>query len=337
MLTHLSFVESKDTFPYRNMAIEEWLTENVGEDQAILYLWRNRKTVVIGKNQNCWKECNVNALEKDGGFLARRLSGGGAVYHDEGNLNFTFCVSKKNYNLDKQLEVILRAVNLLGIDGKKTGRNDLTVDGKKFSGNAFYNSGDKCYHHGTILLNVKTEDMGKYLNVDKSKLSSKGVESVKSRVAGLSEYSEKATVPAMIEALKKAFSDIYNLPVSEVSADEFPSEQIDTYENKFQSWQWKYGQNIPFDYQIVKRFPWGDINLQFHIEKGIVKQVNLFSDAMDQNLIENIGDCLAGTIYSADGLCKALSGVKRHKNFISDEEETKKIINDITNLIREGI
>ena len=156
MVTELAMIETKNTDPRHNLALERYLTMHTEEGECILYLWQNRKTVVIGRNQNAWKECRVDALTRDGGFLVRRLSGGGAVFHDLGNLNFTFCVRKADYDLPRQLEVILRAVRKLDIHAEKTGRNDITVDGRKFSGNAFFESGDFCYHHGTIMLSVDT-------------------------------------------------------------------------------------------------------------------------------------------------------------------------------------
>ena len=139
MITKASFLLTQETNPYKNLALEEFLLMNCQPGECILYLWQNRNTVVIGRNQNCWKECNVSQLEKDGGFLVRRLSGGGAVYHDMGNLNFTFLVRKEDYNVDRQMNVIIRAMQLLGIHAEKTGRNDITADGRKFSGNCHSN------------------------------------------------------------------------------------------------------------------------------------------------------------------------------------------------------
>ncbi|NTV79180.1 MAG: hypothetical protein HGA25_08620 [Clostridiales bacterium] len=130
---------------------------------CLLYLWRNGNTVVIGRNQTCWKEGRVKEIEAEGGFLARRLSGGGAVYHDEGNLNFTFVMKRRDYDLERQTEVILQGVSLLGIMAERTGRNDLTVGGRKFSGNAFYSTGKVHYHHGTILL---SSNMSKYSDME---------------------------------------------------------------------------------------------------------------------------------------------------------------------------
>ena len=171
--------------PFRNLAIEKNLTFLTQEGQCILYLWQNHKTVVIGRNQNAWKECNVDALLADGGTLARRMSGGGAVFHDLGNLNFSFCVRKEDYDVDRQLEVIRQALHREGIEAVKSGRNDLLADGRKFSGNAFYKSGEFCCHHGTIMIDVNRDLIGRYLHVPERKLLSKGIASVQSRVINL--------------------------------------------------------------------------------------------------------------------------------------------------------
>ena len=201
MIDKIKYVITTETNPYKNLALEEYLLKQVGETEVILYLWQNEKTIVIGKNQNPWKECKVAELEANGGRLVRRLSGGGAVFHDLGNLNFTFLATKENINVEKQLEVIVRAVNHLGISAEKSGRNDITVEGRKFSGNAFYSEGNQSYHHGTILVNVDMSMLSRYLNVSKDKLVSKGVESVRSRVTNLTEYNVDLDIQRMKEVL----------------------------------------------------------------------------------------------------------------------------------------
>lgn len=140
MLRHICFHAARGIDPYENLAVEAALLESVAPDACVLYLWQNRKTVVLGRNQNAWRECKVEALRRDGGCLARRLSGGGAVFQDLGNLNFTFLLPADAFDVAKQQEVILRAVACEGVRAARTGRNDIETGGRKFSGNAFYHA-----------------------------------------------------------------------------------------------------------------------------------------------------------------------------------------------------
>lgn len=205
MIEKITYIETANTYPYRNLAMEEYLLLHCDKEECILYLWQNRNTVVIGRNQNAWKECLVSKLEEEDGYPVRRLSGGGAVYHDLGNLNFTFLVRKDNYDVDRQLDVILNAVKKLGIHAEKSGRNDILIDGHKFSGNAFYEQGDCCYHHGTLMVNVNLGELSRYLTVSKDKLKSKGVDSVRARVANLTEYAPDLTVEELKEKASGSF------------------------------------------------------------------------------------------------------------------------------------
>ena len=219
MIQTLTTYESMTTDPYTNLAVEEYLTFHAEPGECILYLWQNAHTVVIGRNQNCWKECRVSELEADGGHLVRRLSGGGAVYHDLGNLNFTFCMRKEDADVDRQLQVIIEAVASFGLTAEKTGRNDVAINGQKFSGNAFFDSKGCYYHHGTLLLNVDTASMSRFLNPSKAKLQSKGVSSVRSRVVNLSSLCPHITVDTMKQAMFTAFSKVYGLPAVPLCAD----------------------------------------------------------------------------------------------------------------------
>lgn len=307
MINKLIWINTDNTYPYKNLAIEEYLTRNAGPGECILFLWQNRNTVVIGKNQNCWKECKVNCLEADGGYLVRRLSGGGAVFHDLGNLNFTFCVRHSDYDVDKQLNVILRAAQMLGIHAEKTGRNDITVDGRKFSGNAFLREGEQCYHHGTIMINVDPEDMSKYLNVDTKKLQSKGVDSVRSRVANLTEFRPDLTIDMMRNALIEAFAETYGSKPQELFEASLPQREIDELTKKFESWDWKYGRKIPFDYEIEARYNWGDVQIQLHVDEGVIKDANFYSDAMDQDVIDNFKAALIGRPYTEGAMISAIA------------------------------
>ena len=306
MINTLKFYYTKNTYPYRNLAVEEYLTTHVQDDEIILYLWQNSNTIVIGRNQNAWKECRVSELEKDGGHVVRRLSGGGAVYHDLGNLNFTFCVKKANYSVDKQLDVILEAVKDLGINAQKTGRNDITIDGKKFSGNAFYKTGDCCYHHGTLLLNVDTAMMTKYLNVDIAKLQAKGVDSVKSRVTNLNAYYPNISVDLMAEKLQNAFDKVYKGKSTIISQDNLDTAKIDVLEQKFADWNWIFGRKNPFTHKIQKRFSWGDIEIYLFVDSGKIEKVNIYSDMMEQDFILRLKEKLPHTLYKKDAIMEKI-------------------------------
>ncbi|SHJ84360.1 lipoate--protein ligase [Hespellia stercorisuis] len=297
MIERITYIESDQVDPYWNLAIEEQLLLNCREQECILYLWQNKQTVVIGRNQNAWKECLTHQLEADGGYLVRRLSGGGAVYHDLGNLNFTFLVRRENYNLEKQLQVILRAVQMLGICAEKSGRNDILVDGKKFSGNAFYETGDYCYHHGTLMVNVDVNELSKYLTVSKEKLKLKGVDSVRSRVVNLRELNPEITIESLKAALLKAFEEIYGMQAETRSVEDLDGIPLEKSVQKFVSWNWIYGRKMEFHQELSHQFPWGNFTMQLQIDKGRIKDVMVFSDSMKPDMIENIPKYLKNHTY----------------------------------------
>lgn len=302
MISSLKTFVSDSFDPYYNLATEEFLTFSVGANECILYLWQNRNTVVIGKNQNAYRECNVTKLEEDGGHLARRLSGGGAVYHDDGNLNFTFCVRKDNYDLKKQLSVIVEAVNSFGVKAMLTGRNDITVDEKKFSGNAYYESGEYAYHHGCIMINANKENLSSYLNVSEAKLKSKGVSSVKSRVMNLSEASSAITVQSLKNALMVAFTKVYGYDYDMITLSEGDKAKIDELRNKYASEEWRFGQKIPFTQTIENRFSFGEVQLHLDVNEGRINAVRVNTDAMDTSISEKTEEALTGAMYRKEEL-----------------------------------
>lgn len=302
MVNQILVISTDNTIPYQNLALEESLLHHVEQGQCILYLWQNRKTVVIGKNQNAWRECHIESLERDGGFLVRRISGGGAVFHDLGNLNFTFVTKKMDYNVEKQTQVILAAVKKLGIQAEKTGRNDITVEGRKFSGNAYYQAGENCFHHGTILLHVDKDQMSEYLNVSKEKLRSKSVESVRSRTGNLSEFLPGITVEAMKHSLIEAFGECYGLEPEWMEQKQIDWKEVEELEKRFSSWDWKYGRKILFDYSFGGHFSWGELQVQIEVNEGRVGQINLFTDSLDTELADRLAECLKGVPYRAESL-----------------------------------
>ena len=293
------------TDPYRNLAAERYLLEHTPAGSVTLYLWQNKNTVVIGRNQNPWAECNIALLRQDGGHLVRRLSGGGAVYHDSGNLNFTFLTDTATYDLDRQLAVIITALASLGIKAEKSGRNDILVDGRKVSGNAFYTSGNKKYHHGTLLIDVKTDVMAKYLTVSPLKLQAKGVSSVKSRVLNLKEACPTLTVAALSQALITAFGQIYNSVPQQLSADFFDEAELAKYEAEFRDDAFRLGKRLPFTWQTEARFDWGSFTLACRIDSGIIQQAEVYTDAMDWQALQNAGRCFTGVAFTPQALAQA--------------------------------
>ncbi len=293
--------------PYRNLAAEELLMM-AERESTDLYVWRNSKTVVVGKHQNAWAECNTQALEeRDGGHLARRLSGGGAVYHDVNNLNFTFFVPKSQYDLGRQTGVILDAARSLGINAEKTGRNDLTVDGKKFSGNAFCFKGEKAYHHGTIMIDVDVPKMVEYLTVDPEKIISKGIASVRSRVINLAEVCPGLTPDIMEQALCTAFLKEYGGSSIIHDIEELKLCGLDELTKKYSSWEWKYGESPRFDVKLKNRATWGGMEIYLSLHDGVINNVTVHTDAMDTSIAEELLTVLKGCTYKKDEMLKRIA------------------------------
>lgn len=302
MIHRIALYEGTGYDPHYNLAVEQHLLETVKADQCILYLWQNQNTVVIGRNQNPWKECRTALLQEEGGHLARRLSGGGAVFHDLGNLNFTFLMPQNDYDLDRQLSVIQEAVRSLGIPAEKSGRNDILADGRKFSGNAFYKNGRQAYHHGTLLVDVDTAKMGRYLNPSRAKLQAKGVDSVRSRVVNLKELNPDITIAALKQTLKAAFSRVYGCPVSPIRVSDLDHERIRELTERNRSWEWNFGQKLPFTFEWEDRFPWGGVQVQLMVEDGVIRTAKIYSDAMDWVLAPRLEEALAGCPLSPDAI-----------------------------------
>lgn len=295
MIDRIGLYEGVSHDPHYNLAVEQFLLESGEEGQCILYLWQNQNTVVIGRNQNPWKECRTTLLREEGGILARRLSGGGAVFHDLGNLNFTFLVPQADYDLARQLSVIREALRTLGIPAEISGRNDILANGRKFSGNAFYKNGKQAYHHGTLLVDVDMEKLGRYLSPSKAKLRAKGVDSVRSRVVNLKELNPEITIDALKAALREAFAQIYGCSVDMIGEPDLDRDRIAALTERNRSWDWNFGQKLPFSFECEDRFPWGGVQVQLTVEAGIILQARIYSDAMDGHLIpyweEQLTEC----------------------------------------------
>lgn len=290
--------------PAGNFALEEYLLRHVADDEVIMYLWRNEKTVVIGRHQNVWAEVNLPELSSAGGHVVRRLSGGGAVYHDLGNLNFTFVAHVSNYDVARQTSVILEAVRSLGFDASLTGRNDLCVDGRKFSGHSFYKSGDRCFHNGTILLDTDPEMMQRVLNVSAIKLQSKGVKSVRARTVNLCEIDPSLECDTMINALCSAFEAEYGMKAE--MWDVAACDELEALESRFCDHEWTYNRQCSFTEKISRHCSWGNVDLQLKVERGVIVDCDVFTDALDTSIPDTLKKSLVGSLYDVEFVEKML-------------------------------
>ena len=299
----LQFIVSDQTEPYWNIAVENFLVESA--ECVTLYLWRNRRTVVIGQNQNPYSEVNVEALEADGGFLMRRKTGGGAVYHADGNLNFSFVVPKALYDQQRQFSVIQRAVESFGLHTELSGRNDILAEGRKFSGNAFSKGRVNDLHHGTLLISGDMSDLAHYLKPKPAKLQKHGVASVRSRVVNLAELNPAITPESIAPRLKEAFLSEYS-EYSEYSEHSDFSEiikrpEVRALHDHFASPEWKYGRWRTFTAQHSAQFDWGGVELALTVDesRGIITDVQLASDALDLAALDDARRLLTGASTAA--------------------------------------
>ena len=297
---------------WRNLGVDEYFLDALGPDDIILYFYINGNAVIIGRGQNPWAECNLAAMERDGVQLVRRITGGGAVFHDEGNLNFSFIAGEKIYDVERQLGMILRAVRALGIPCEFSGRNDLLADGRKFSGNAFCTRGHLRQHHGTLLINADLSRLQNYLNVDPRKLQSKGVKSVRSRVCNLSDFVPDLTCERMLAALKDAFRAEYG-DYRELKTEDLNEASIAPYVEKQASAEWRLGQTPRFDLEIENRFPWGNVQLLLTLRHSVVDALDVYTDANDAELAEDIRTRLMGVPFGSTPMAEALMNSEKEQ------------------------
>lgn len=304
MTTHnkinLQIIIGNQTNPFLNLAVESQLLDTYQENTVTLFLWRNRQTVVIGANQNPYSECDVDTLLKEGGHLTRRRTGGGAVYHDLGNLNFSIVADKKIYDVKRQMTVIQKTLLNYGLETEVSGRNDITYQGRKFSGNAFAKTKYQGLHHGTILIKTDSEKLQKYLKVKPAKLHKHGVKSVSSRVINLSEVAD-ITSENIIPHLIKAFEEVYDSKAIVINFDDLCTEEVLKLRDRISSDEYLFGKWKEFHTQKSETFDWGSVDIELDIdeEKEIIKDINIASDSLDPASINLAKEILKGTSTTA--------------------------------------
>lgn len=296
--------ESHD--PYFNLAVEDAIFRNMPTDKRVLFLWRNQDTVVIGRGQNPWKECNTGRMEEDGVKLARRQSGGGAVYQDLGNSIFTFMGGRPGFDKAVTTEIVLTALRTLGINGKASGRNDLVIESedgdRKFSGSAYREASDRGFHHGTLLLSANLSRLADYLTPSPKKLQFKGFESVRSRVMNLSELLPDIDHACVCDAIRTAFESHYGETVEPERID--PTKMpdlpgfVEVYERQ-KDWNWNFGKALKFSHTLDERFAWGGVELHLDVKQGTVQSAKLFTDSLFPDAFETATEAMIGKRYEA--------------------------------------
>jgi len=316
-------VVSQSTQTYFNLAYEEYLLKNSSYDEVTLFLWQSKNAVVIGSNQNPWKECNIEKLKEDNVVLARRLSGGGAVYHDKGNLNFTFVMGNKLYDEKKQLKVIIDALTEYNIKAEFSGRNDILVNGRKVSGNAYFFDENKSFHHGTLLIDEDVTKLPEYLTVSTKKLKSKGIDSVVSRVINLKDINNTISVDSVKDSLKKSFKRIYgDFSFSTINENFKEDSVFSPIYSKYSSDEWIYGNTPGFEVKFDEHFDWGEIQINANISNLFIEEVKIYSDSLNVAFIDNLSKLLIGVKYSHSDIKAAILSAVHSEN-------EKRMANDI--------
>ncbi|MCM3178690.1 lipoate--protein ligase [Cytobacillus horneckiae] len=302
------------TDPRINLAIEEYALKHLDINESYLLFYINEPSIIIGKNQNTIEEINTEYVEANSLHVVRRLSGGGAVYHDLGNLNFSFITKDDGesfHNFLKFTEPVIKALKKMGVNAELSGRNDLTVDGRKISGNAQFSTRGRMFSHGTLMLDSEIENVVSALKVKKDKIESKGIKSIRSRVANISEFlNEKITIEQFREILlKNIFEDSKDIPEYKLTEEDW--KEIDKIsKERYQNWDWNYGKSPKFDYEHSHRFPVGSIDIRINVNKGEIKECKIYGDFFGVGDVSEIEEKLAGVRYEKSEIEKALADVE---------------------------
>jgi lipoate-protein ligase A len=309
------FIENEaHTDPRLNLALEEYALRNFNSKSDYLLFYINEPSIIIGRSQNTLEEINHDYVEKKGIHVVRRISGGGAVYHDFGNLNFSFITNHDNTrlsNFKKFTEPVINVLSKMGLEAELKGRNDILINDKKISGTAQFSTGKRMVSHGTLLFDTDLSEVANALQVKMNKIESKGHKSVRSRVANISEFLNKQIKIDEFRALlldglyleDKKF-ETYHLTSEEWKAVNLLKEE------KYDSWEWNYGRSPKFNIQRSKRFPVGEIDVRLFVEKGYLTGLKIFGDFFGKEPVEDIENLLLGVRYDKGEISKRLNGIK---------------------------
>jgi lipoate-protein ligase A len=302
----MKYIETNWDIPFYNFALEDYLLNEAEEDDYVFF-YIHKPSIIVGKYQNTLEEINKDFVEENNIIVARRLSGGGAVYHDHGNLNFSFVhkATKKDVNdFKKFTKPVVEALQNLGLNAHLSGRNDLLIDDKKISGNAQYYTNNRLLHHGTLLYDSEMSNLVKSLKVRDLKIKSKGIKSVKSRVGNISDFLDnKLPIEDFRDYLLKSFYKSKN--IEKYNLDESALKYINKkVEEKFSTWDWNWGKSPNYEIQKLEKFPFGILDTRIDVKNGVIDKCKIYGDYFSKKDIENLENSLIGLKYDKDELMK---------------------------------
>lgn len=307
----MKFISNNNiTDPTLNLAMEEYVLKNMPKDDSYFLFYINRPSIIIGKNQNTIEEVNQSYIDEQGIDVVRRISGGGAVYHDTGNLNFSFVTDDDGnsfHNFQKFTEPIVEALKSLGVDANLSGRNDIQVGEAKISGNAMVKVKDRMFSHGTLMLNSELDEVQNALKVNPAKIKSKGIKSVRSRVANISEFLDE---PIDINKFKEIIlkSIFGETQVEEYKLTDEDWEKIEKLSNeKYRTWEWNYGRNPKYNFEREEKFEKGFVQIKLDVKKGRIEHAKIYGDFFGEGDITELENALEGTMHEFDSIEEALS------------------------------
>lgn len=305
----MRFIDNKGiTDPTINLAIEEYCLKNLDIDETYLLFYINEPSIIIGKNQNTAEEINADYVKDHGIHVVRRLSGGGAVYHDLGNLNFSFITKDDGesfHNFKKFTEPVIEALRILGVHAELSGRNDILADGRKISGNAQFSTRGRMFSHGTLLFDSHMEDVVGALNVKMDKIQSKGIKSIRQRVANIRELMDRElTVEQFKQLLLQSIFDGKEVPTYELTEEDW-SAIHKLSEERYRNWDWNYGQSPKFNLKHSHRFKVGQIDVRLEVNKGIVEMCKIYGDFFGVEDVQDIEAALVGSKFDREKIGRA--------------------------------